>query len=64
MYSKIYGAAAKSRQSCMTLCDPIDGSPPGSSPWDSPGENTGVDCHLVKPKYFMIAYGINNKTFI
>ena len=22
-------AAAKSRQSCPTLCDPIDGSPPG-----------------------------------
>ena len=24
-------AAAKSRQSCPTLCDPIDRSPPGSS---------------------------------
>ena len=24
-------AAAKSRQSCPTLCDPIDGSPPGST---------------------------------
>ena len=24
-------AAAKSRQSCPTLCDPIDGSPPDSS---------------------------------
>ena len=24
-------AAAKSRQSCPTLCNPIDGSPPGSS---------------------------------
>ena len=23
-------AAAKSVQSCLTLCDPIDGSPPGS----------------------------------
>ena len=23
-------AAAKSRQLCLTLCDPIDGSPPGS----------------------------------
>ena len=22
---------AKSRQSCLTLCDPMDGSPPGSS---------------------------------
>ena len=27
-----YGiAAAKSLQSCLTLCDPIDGSPPGSA---------------------------------
>ena len=30
-------AAAKSLQSCPTLCDPIDGSPLGSRPWDSPG---------------------------
>ena len=26
-----YNKTAKSRQSCPTLCDPIDGSPPGSS---------------------------------
>jgi len=26
----IAAAAAKSLQSCQTLCDPIDGSPPGS----------------------------------
>ena len=26
----IAAAAAKSLQSCLTLCDPIDGSPPGS----------------------------------
>ena len=26
----INAAAAKSLQSCPTLCDPIDGSPPGS----------------------------------
>ena len=26
----ITAAAAKSLQSCPTLCDPIDGSPPGS----------------------------------
>ena len=41
-------AAAKSLQSCPTLCDPIDGSPPGSPlPWDSPGKNTGVGCHCL-----------------
>ena len=41
-------AAAKSLQLCLTLCDPIDGSPPGSTgPWDSPGKNTGVGCHFL-----------------
>ena len=39
-------AAAKSRQSCSTLHNPIDSSPPGSRPWDSPGKHTGVDCHF------------------
>ena len=28
--SWVWSAAAKSLQSCPTLCDPIDGSPPGS----------------------------------
>ena len=32
---------AKSHQSCLTLCYPTDGSPPGS-----PGKNTGVGCHF------------------
>ena len=27
----MYAAAAKLLQSCPTLCDPIDGSPPGSA---------------------------------
>ena len=41
-------AAAKSLQSCPTLCDPIDGSPSASpGPWDSPGKNTGVGCHFL-----------------
>ena len=41
-------AAAKSLQSCLTLCDAIDGSPTGSPhPWDSPGKNTGVGCHFL-----------------
>ena len=41
-------AAAKSLQSCPTLCNPIDGSPQASPhPWDSPGKNTGVGCHFL-----------------
>ena len=40
-------AAAKSHQMCLTLCDPIDGGPPGSHPWDSPGKHTGAGCHFL-----------------
>ena len=29
-YSRVAAAAAKSLQSCPTLCDPVDSSPPGS----------------------------------
>ena len=32
---------------CPTLCDPTDYSPPGSSPWDFPGKNTGGGCHFL-----------------
>ena len=31
MYAAAAAAAAKSLQSCRTLCDPLDGSPPGFS---------------------------------
>ena len=35
-------------QSCLTLCDPMDCSLPGSSVnGDSPGKNTGVGCHAL-----------------
>ena len=35
-------------QSCPTLCNPMDCSPPGSSVHgDSPGKNTGVGCHTL-----------------
>ena len=35
-------------QSCPTLCDPMDYSPPGSSVHgDFPGQNTGVGCHAL-----------------
>ena len=41
----MYAATApKSLQSCPTLCDPIDGSPPGSP---VPDKNTGVGCHFL-----------------
>ena len=35
-------------QSCLTLCDPMDCSPPGSFVHgDSPDKNTGVGCHAL-----------------
>ena len=35
-------------QSCLTLCEPIDCSPPDSSVHgDSSGKNTGVGCHAL-----------------
>ena len=35
-------------QLCLTLCDLMDCSPPGSSVHgDSPGKNTGVSCHSL-----------------
>ena len=41
-------AAAKSLQSCLTLCDSIDRQPTRlPRPWDSPGKNTGVGCHFL-----------------
>ena len=47
------GACAKSLQSCPTLCDSMDCSPPGSSVHgDSPGKNTGVGCHALLHEIF------------
>ena len=35
-------------QLCLTLYDPMECSPPGSSvPGDSPGKHTGVGCHAL-----------------
>ena len=37
-----------SAQLYLTLCDPMDCSPPRLlSPWNSPGKNTGVGCHFL-----------------
>ena len=39
---------AKSLQLCLSLWDPMDCSPSGSSfHGDSPGKNTGVSCHVL-----------------
>ena len=41
-------AAAKLLQSCPTLCYPRDMQPTRlPRPWDSPGKNPGVGCHVL-----------------
>ena len=45
---------AKSLQSCLTLCIPIDCTTRLLHPWDSPGENTGVGCHGFQHGIFLM----------
>ena len=55
----ITSASVKSLQSCPTLQDPMDSSPPGSSVHgDSPGKNTGVGCCALPQGIFLIQ-GLN-----
>ena len=45
---------AKLLQSCLTLCNPIDYGPPGSSVYGySPGKITGVGCHALLQRIFL-----------
>ena len=54
---------AKSLQSCLALCDPMDYSPPGSSVHgDSPGKNAGVGCHALLQGIF-VTQGLNPRLF-
>ena len=45
-------------QSCLTLCDPLDCSPPDPCPWDFSGKNTGVGCHFLLQGIFQ-TQGLN-----
>ena len=51
---------AKLLQLCLTLCNPMDCSPPGRllCPWDPPGKNTGVGCHALLHGIFL-TQGLN-----
>ena len=40
-------------QLCPALCDPMDCSPPGPSPWNSPGKNIGVGSHSLLQGIFL-----------
>ena len=46
--SRGWWVKVKVAQLCLTLCDPVDCGPPGSSVHgDSPGKNTCVGCHAL-----------------
>ena len=48
LYTNVKERQWKFAQLCLTFCDPMDCSPPGSSVHgDSPGKNTGVGCHAL-----------------
>ena len=42
---------AKSLQSCLPLCNPMDCRL--LCPWDSPGKNTGMGCHFLLQGIFL-----------
>ena len=55
----IYDGSGLVPKSCLTLCDPMDCSPPDSSVrGDSPGKNTGEVCHSLLQGIFPIQ-GLN-----
>ena len=49
---------AKSLQSCLTLCNPMDYNPPIICPWDSLVKNNGVGCHALLQGIFL-THGFN-----
>ena len=52
--SKLLHVHAKSLQSRLSLCDPMDCSLPRLlCPWNSPSKNTGVGCHALLQGIFM-----------
>ena len=53
IYFPVLYSACLVAQSCLTLCDPMDCSPPGSSVHgDSPSKDTGVGCHAFLQGFF------------
>ena len=48
LWQVVSGSESEVTQSCPTLCDPMDCSPPGSfHPWSFLSKSTGVGCHFL-----------------
>ena len=58
----LWVAAAKSLQSCPTLCDPIDSSHQAPPSLGFSSKNTGVGCHAVLHGIFL-TQGSNPRLF-
>ena len=43
-------------RSCLTLCNPVDDSPPGPSVWNSLGKSTGVGGHSLCQGIFLTQF--------
>ena len=53
LYTSVLGSLCLGAQSCPTLCNPMDCSPPGSSVHgDSPRKNTAMRCHAFLQEIF------------
>ena len=48
-------------QSCPTLSNPMDCSPPGSRPWDFPGKSTGMGCHCL---LWLVAWHVFKSVYV
>ena len=55
MLQYFYGYCCLVAKLCLTLCNPMDCSPPGPSAHgvDFPGKNTGVSCHFLLQGIFL-----------
>ena len=63
--ARVCHLCAKSLQFSLTLCDPMDCSPPARllCPWDSPGKITGVGCHALLQGIFL-TQGLNQHLYV
>ena len=62
MYCSYMCIHVKSLQLCSVLYNPMDCSPRLLCPWDSPGKNTGVGCHVLLQGIFP-TQGLNLSPF-
>ena len=58
VWISLYVCVCSVAQLCLTLCDTMDSSFPGTSVWASPGKHTGVGCHFLH-QWIILSQGSN-----